>query len=52
MNGGRMNGATLRFLLDLVKTMEELKDDPNRDKFCVNFDEEYAKLKKKLMEES
>lgn len=40
-----MNTWKKKFLINMLKTMEELKDDPNREQFCINFDKEYEKLK-------
>ena len=42
---GKMNFER-NFLKDMLKTMDELKTDQNRERFCINFDVEYEKLKK------
>ena len=43
-----MNKETKNFLIHLLKTMESLKDDPNREKFCFNFDESYKQLQQQV----
>ena len=33
-----------------IETMEPLKEHPDRERFCVNFDREYERLKERYKE--
>ncbi len=46
-----MNKYEREFLIELLKTMDSLKDDENRNCFCVDFDSNYEKLKRELQDE-
>lgn len=48
MNKPKLTKAEKSILELALSYMEELKDDPNRERFCVNFDEEYKKTKERL----
>ena len=41
-----MNEPTFRIIKWLLKLMEEMKDRPDRNMFCANFDEVYEQRKK------
>jgi hypothetical protein len=47
--GKRSNAYERKYLVGLFVTMEEMKDSPTRDRFMVNFDENYDKLEKEIM---
>lgn len=47
-NGKHINKFARGIMEDLLKEMEEMKDHPNREQFCVNFDGQYKKLKEQL----
>lgn len=38
----KLNKYETELFKDLLKTMEELKDNPNRERFCIDFDKEDA----------
>ena len=41
-----MNEAEFRFVKWLLKEMEYIKDHPDRNKFCVDFDNVYERRKR------
>lgn len=49
-NGKQINKLARGIMEDLLKSMEEMKEHPDREQFCVNFDEQYKKLKERLGE--
>ncbi len=42
--------AEIKFMAFLLGHMDQCKDSPDREKFCVNFDEAYAREKARYKE--
>lgn len=40
----------LNLVKDLIEQMEDLKDDPDREKFCVDFDAAHKRYKQRYFE--